>query len=140
MLFASLDSHVDMVAFAEDLAPQRVIEALRAFRGRFDEIICSLEGGGQLSPGARAQLRVLVRTLKADLEEAAARGTAEERPGSATHYEKAYFSPAVSHAASSLQISLNSHPIGRRWVAVLQESRSEIVFHLHRLEMQHPDL
>jgi len=140
MLFASLDSHVDKVAFAQDLAARRVIDALRAFLGRFDEIICSLEGGGPLSPGARAHLRMLVRTLKADLEKAAARGTVEEHPGSATHYEKAYFAPAVSHAASSLQISLNSHPVGWRWVAVLEESRSEIAFHLHRLEVQDPDL
>lgn len=108
-----------------------VVEALRTFENRINEILERLEGKRSVSRDEKEQLQALLTTLKSDLKAAAKHSPSNQ-------YEDAYFSPAVRSAAANLTIAVNSHPIDSKWYSCLYGVRIDINHMLSQLEQQFP--
>jgi hypothetical protein len=116
-----------------------VIMKLKEFKKDINELMDFLRDKKTISINDKIECQSKLKVLKEKLKYATKMGTVDgvKRPHS--HYERAYFKPAVMSASANCNIAINSHPINSNWFFCLYDMDIDITHLLDQLIEQYPD-
>lgn len=116
-----------------------VIMALREFEKDINELMDFLGDKKTISINEKTECQLKLKALKEKLKNAAKTGTVDGAKKPLSHYESAYFQPAVRSASANCNVATNSHPINSNWFSCLYDMDIDITHLLHQLTEQYPD-
>lgn len=113
----------------------QVSDELKTYINRCDDILKIIQGKSIISETEKNSARELYVDLKHDLKNASNRGTILPK---SQHGEiitgDAIYGSAVRHASIELRPKINTHPINSRWALAINSCKSELEYHLERLQ------
>lgn len=116
-----------------------VINALRSFRDRCDELMNLIGDKRHLSAEETILIRNLYTSFKSDLKDVAKRGETIRGEQSLNPFESAYLIPATNQAVNELHAATNTNPITSKWHSFLYAAQIDIQHFLRQLEKQFPE-
>lgn len=117
-----------------------VIMALRGFKKDIKELMDLLGDKKIISIDEKTECQLKLKALKEKLKHATKMGTVDGAKRPLSHYESAYFKPAVRSASANCNVATNSHPINSNWFLCLYDMNIDITHLLHQLTEQYPDV
>lgn len=115
-----------------------VIEALRVYARDIRELMDAIGGRASIPREEVRELQAKFKDLKGRLKEAARVGTVDGSKRELTHFESAFFQPAVHSAAVNCLVAVNTHPLKSNWFSVLYGMEIDIKHLLSQLERAYP--
>ena len=116
-----------------------VIKALQKYEADINSLMEILGEKKSLTPRVKSECQDKFKKLKENLKLAAKFGTVDGTKRVLTHYESAYFQPAVSSASVNCNVAVNSHPIKSNWFSCLYGMDIDITHILSQLTEQYHD-
>lgn len=116
-----------------------VIMELRKFKKDINELMDFLRDKKIISIDEKTECQSKLKVLKEKLKRATKTGTVDGAKRPLSHYESAYFQPAVRSASANCNVAINSHPINSNWFFCLYDMYIDITHLLHQLTEQYPD-
>ena len=113
-----------------------VVNDLRRLESIVGQVATQLRGKRTLSQSERAQITAAYTALKDELRRLRETGTVGGVRRERTEAEEHFFFPAVRQALIALRAPTNTNPLSSNWEAQLSEARTEISYHLDRLERE----
>jgi hypothetical protein len=110
-----------------------VMERLKSYSRRLDEVMKLVMGNSFLSPAEKAKAQQLYRAVKEDLKRDYEAGSTRRGEAELTSAEKAYLHPAVHKAYCHLHSGWNTNPVSSKWGDQLYTARSDINLMLAQL-------
>ncbi|MDD3466567.1 MAG: hypothetical protein PHE67_05385 [Campylobacterales bacterium] len=117
-----------------------VIMALSEFEKDINELMDLIRDKRTISIDEKTKCQSKLKTLKEKLKHAAKTGTVNGAKRSLSHYESAYFQPAIMSALANCNVATNSHPINSKWFSCLYDINIDITHFLSQLTEQYPDI
>lgn len=117
-----------------DQFDSEIINEMRRFENLLEDLAQELNFNTPITTSRKSFLMRKYSDIKNQLRSANATGTVKGKKRAQTESEARYFSNAIRQALIALRAPTNSNPQKSNWALQVSEARSEISYHLHRME------